>query len=1337
MVAEKADEKNKGLIRLLLSVAGRILLYGFLASAFTLAALFAFMQTDAFAGLLREQIRAALQGSVEEQIDVGNLLFDPLGGRVLISRLEVHSGEASLPSPLKAGSVYVSFDQAGLLWGRLSLKRIVVMRPLLAIEVSPEGRSNLPGFKETSPSGPFTVSLENLDVYGGRLQLLEQRIDWSMESGRVSLSAKRRLGSVYSGKAALHGIGMKLPEIRGVQGDLELSFETSETTLSGAASFKENGGSRLEINRWRYLTRTGDADADITLSADLELLKASEDLDLRGWFSFEGALISRSGRLELYGKAQQPQMSLRGLEFAGLSEEVRFNGETIYVTDLRGRVAEGTVSGNLGLGIAGESRKISGHLEVDRLSLRPVLKALGLERVQADGLLAVSVDVEGDMRALESVRARGAAILEWKQEDVAPYLGAARRIAAERDLAALSQTVVPVAASLNFDYADGLFRLAENSALRTPLTRIRIEGSADAADFQFNLRSSSVSSFEASILLANVDRLLGLDEGGDEEIFPIASLVREFDAEGAAALALTGPLDKLSFDLRVNSDKVAFKGRSLGEGHLQMTYDPQGIEIEQLRFRDDRASLKARGKLRFPPTGMEGDLSVEATEFDLEGIESVLGGEPVELSGTVDGGLQITIGERISGSGSVTARLFKYSGISFERAEAQVEFGDKWALKELVAYGSHGEEARGNIEFDPETEDWKAKLRILDLDIGPYIQILKEDLDIDGVVNAEVDAAGRGLVAGGMLEFYMRDFRFGDMQFGDFNGKLKAEGHSGTLELNTRDESYTFSLEMPEGETRELIVNLVQQGLDVSPLAQKLLDDDRLYVMIGEGVGAVVKLDEPELTVDFTAGQLTFGMEQLSATSDGAVKLQLVGSRLIFDNLDLTQGEQRASISGWSELGEDGRLSVNVEGEVNLLALSDLFEDFSFSGQGDVQLRIRGSLKQPEIYGSASVIEGFVRHKESDLTFSNIMGDLRLNGDRVEVVSMAADFAEGVIDLEGFVEIDWTALKPAYFQFDIGGSALQISMPDELEATYDGTVIFRGTETSSLLTGDIKVRNALYTKRIDPETELLRLQQQRQPLQLEAQELAQVSLDLGISGEENIYIDNNLARMEVVLDLRLMGTVSKPVLTGRVEVAEGEVFYRDRKYSITSGVIDFVNPYRLEPSFDFRAETLIKEYRISLELHGTLEHLYPELSSDPPQSNIDILHLLAVGKVRDNRFASDVEQTQAQLLGFGISGFLTKQVTGELERRAERLFGVDRFRIDPYFLGDTENATARVTIGEQITDNLSVVYSRNLSENTDQVMIVEWRLSPTVLLVATREEDGSYGVDVHMQHRFR
>ena len=63
--------------------------------------------------------------------------------------------------------------------------------------------------------------------------------------------------------------------------------------------------------------------------------------------------------------------------------------------------------------------------------------------------------------------------------------------------------------------------------------------------------------------------------------------------------------------------------------------------------------------------------------------------------------------------------------------------------------------------------------------------------------------------------------------------------------------------------------------------------------------------------------------------------------------------------------------------------------------------------------------------------------------------------------------------------------------------------------------------------------------------------------------------------------------------------------------SIRRGTIDFANPQKIDPLFDIEAETRIRSYRVTLKVNGTLERVYPTLSSDPPLCTVEILSLLA------------------------------------------------------------------------------------------------------------------------------
>src|SRR6185436_18523762 len=98
---------------------------------------------------------------------------------------------------------------------------------------------------------------------------------------------------------------------------------------------------------------------------------------------------------------------------------------------------------------------------------------------------------------------------------------------------------------------------------------------------------------------------------------------------------------------------------------------------------------------------------------------------------------------------------------------------------------------------------------------------------------------------------------------------------------------------------------------------------------------------------------------------------------------------------------------------------------------------------------------------------------------------------------------------------------------------------------------------------------------------------------------------------------------------------------------------------------------------------------------------------------------------------------------------AGRAVGLSQVRIDPTFLdttkkptstsssGTTSNpvdiaseteATARLTLGKDITPNLSLVYSMNLRDSSDQIWIADYDVTRRISTSAIRQEDNSFRV---------
>jgi translocation and assembly module TamB len=81
------------------------------------------------------------------------------------------------------------------------------------------------------------------------------------------------------------------------------------------------------------------------------------------------------------------------------------------------------------------------------------------------------------------------------------------------------------------------------------------------------------------------------------------------------------------------------------------------------------------------------------------------------------------------------------------------------------------------------------------------------------------------------------------------------------------------------------------------------------------------------------------------------------------------------------------------------------------------------------------------------------------------------------------------------------------------------------------------------------------------------------------------------------------------------------------------------------------------------------------------------------------------------------------------------VLGAGRVRIDPFQVGSTNTSGARITLSEQVTKDLSVTYSQDLSSNRQQVILLEYFVSRNTSVLASRDELGNFGLD--LRHRTR
>ncbi|MFC2158775.1 translocation/assembly module TamB domain-containing protein, partial [Acidobacteriota bacterium] len=354
--------------------------------------------------------------------------------------------------------------------------------------------------------------------------------------------------------------------------------------------------------------------------------------------------------------------------------------------------------------------------------------------------------------------------------------------------------------------------------------------------------------------------------------------------------------------------------------------------------------------------------------------------------------------------------------------------------------------------------------------------------------------------------------------------------------------------------------------------------------------------------------------------------------------------------------------------------------------------------------------EGLIRVNDRDLTITNFRGKLG-GGDLV---------GSGRIHL-GPKDVDEIDIRAE-------GRNLQLSLLERTMTQAQGTMRLLKDPDKFVLSGDFNIQRLLWRREIDEKFVF-----SSNPYYLMRREpgfFDDLTLDIRLRAEEDAWMENTLGRFRGRFDLTVGGNINSPILLGDLEAVEGDVYFQDRQFRIIRGRVSFFNPLLIEPYLSFQGETYIKDYRVTFALDGLWPNIVPELNSSPPLPPEDVLALLTLGESFRRTYHYDRSASQ------GTASLLSFQLSEEAKKRAESLFNIDRFRIDPFVMGSSAEMTARLTVGKKLSRNFFILYSTNLATQREEITRIEWELTRDLSIVATRDEEGRVSLDVKIHKRF-
>ncbi len=1250
---------------------------------------------------------------------------------------------------LHADRLEARLDFYSLLRRQIGLQSLVIEKPVVHLVIYSDGSSNQPRpVGSASVAELFQLSIGHLEVRDGTVMVNERSLPLDARADAVkaqlaSAGPEEYRGTVEAGNVTAHYRRL----VQTGAGALRFRIRPEEAVIDSVTW--SSGDSRLEASG--KLTNYSNPELQLTYKAEVEvaqLAKLSELKHVRGGkVQVEGSAHYFNRRLSTSGKlaARDAEWVSGGVRVRNLNigAEYVIGPEDASFPHVFASAFGGTVTGALEVknwrssNGATPRQVATARLHVENVRLQNAAasassRQLPLDKLNLRGRTSGTVDVAWS-GGPESAIARFDLM-------VVPPPG-------PEEATAQNARELPVAGSVHGSYLFAPARLEfDHLDLSGPSLQLSLAGNlgTTTANAHFELRSDHLNGL-TPLITAVLPRLAGFDGVSGQGAFSgtLSGALQAPHIDGRLTLSnLVVPLRRIPGKTpegnTARADVAELDAVALDSAAADLSYTPDELILSNtvLRAGGSEISGNLRASLSQGELNDSSDVYGRITLRDtyLEELQK-LTHTHYPFSGVAGGILQIagTWGEPRA-AGQMRVQDAVLYGEALQSVDAVVLLAGSELVLERLAVSFDGAQASGRVAYNWKTEAFQLDLHGSGLELARLRRIQSARAALSGQV--DFDLGGSGTLSepslGGNINVQSMALN------GERLGGLKFEGatRGRTLHIQAISQFKTgvLSLQGDIGLHDDLPAqaDLHIARLDVDALLSQMLKGNLTGHSSAAGVVHVEgPLRKPGLlAVRGSLDELAAEVQGIELSNRGPVEFSVEQKVLKLRQFHFAGDGTELTATGSAELAGRHLLRLQANGNADLSLLKVFSSRLESSGAVTFQVDVGGTAANPDMHGTARVQNGSVAYQELPNGLSELNGTLVFNQDRLEVQSLTGRSGGGEVALGGFLNIG----PRLGLNLTMKGQGVRLRQPPGISSLLNLDLQLSGSAERYTLSGRVLVTRFGITPQFDLGYYIATLKRPSQPNALLP--LSRLQLNLQVSSAPELEVETAAARLSGDVDLNIRGTAARPVLIGNVNATEGEVVFGGARYQVNHAEITFNNPLRVEPVFDAELVTRIREYEVTLNFYGPLDRLSTTYRSEPPLPTADIVGLLAFGQTRP-----ETVQVTRPSLSFSQSesqAILEQAMNSALNDRVQRLFGVSRVRISPpETVGTQINPSARLTLERQVSRNMTVIYVTNVAQSSQQVIQMEYNVSPSVALVATRDQNGIVSFDVRIRQRKR
>ena len=1351
----------------------KFLLIAALVALFAVLAGLWYTTTQSFQAFVRRRLIREVERITGGRAEVGSFHVVPFRLQVEVRNITVHGKEAPTDIPLAhADSLVAQVKVISLLRTEFGFTSLTLEHPVVHIAIAADGTTNIPALPEVPQKVPFNerveklfeLSIDHLSARDGELLWADKKVplDFSVRGTDLEMKYSYFTGR-YESHLALGKVDTQLQDFRPFAWMASADFVLAPTFADVKSLTWNSGRSSLKlkgrIGNFANPQLDGSYEAQINLE-EAAAIARRRDLE-GGTAEFKGNGhwspndFTTSGTMAVRDLGwQDPQFVLTRV---AVSSDYLVSDELVKFSRVQGRVLGGSVTGEAQVDNwlhslpparaggnrreepavisaarpplrKGEKRPVPGvqsgtvRLRVRDVSIAETATALNvaahpLGRFRPVGLATGTIDAswKGTLRNAEMSFAF----------DVSPTSRSSAR-------------ELPVTAQLQGTYsaASDSLELARFN-LSTPASRIEASGTlASSSTVHLSVSTSNLEEWRPLVIALGGPANLPFRVDGNAAFVGVATgtfssptlagTVAANDFEFTVPATSRTPEKPVHWDSFAASIQVSSRGLSLRGGSIRRGETSADFEVTAALQRGQlTANSPYTARVNLHNVDVASTAALANFDYPVSGTANV----SLEISGTRAHPLA---------RGHIRASNASAYGEAIEKFDADFHLTAVETGLNNIVLTHEGGEITGSAAYTPASNAFRLDLAGNNFDLARVGQIQMASLPVAGVADFTLQGSGTFNAPAINAVVHARNLTFGRELSGDMdleattsNGQLVVKGQSKFL-------NGTLSIEGDVAMHGDFLANISakMEHLDLDALWRASLGQQ----LTGHSsVAGLVSLQGPlrypaQWKVDGVLTDLLVEVENAKLHNQGLVKFAYAQQIARIEPLHLV-GEGTDLIgSGTIQFTGKRELELSAAGHADLKLLSRYDSNLTASGLMTIHLAVGGTWNEPLPQGTLEIENAAVSYAGLPSGLSEMNGSLTFTQNRVHIQQLSARTGGGTVDFRG----DASNFNRQFnFNLTAVGRDVRLRYPPGVSSTATAELHWVGSRSSSSVTGDVLVTKLAVTPGFDFGSYLER-SRQAAGITAANSPLNNVRLDVAVRTAPELQMKTAVARLSGNADLRVRGSVAQPSVLGRVDILEGDATFNGIKFRLERGDITFANPIAIEPQVNLQATTHVRNYDLDITVTGTPERLNVNYRSEPPLPKSDIIALLALGRTSQESQLLQQQSGQTLFSDEATNLIISQAINSTVSSRMQKLFGASRIKIDPQGLTTETNPTGRgpqVTIEQQFANNLSLIYSTNVAQSSQQIIQAEYYFNRNVSVVGTRDQNGVVSFDVRIRRR--